>query len=234
VRTFRTAAHAGLTLHYPSELDGKLDLPALLEQSRADLDGLAQRFGRPIRGRVVIFLFATHRSVGAVFGPHYAGTALALANAIVVASDCNLAESIRHEFAHLFSLRWNQSAPALLSEGLSVWLQVTEGGRSIDSAARSLMGNRALRLHFLLKPAFFFSEPHRYACYLLAGSFTGFLIRRYGWQPYRRLFRLCNGRRFRAKFRKCLGVSLEKAEWQWRNEVMVMDILKRRLRRPCH
>jgi hypothetical protein len=60
------------------------------------------------------------------------------------------------------------------------------------------------------------------------GSFTGFLIRRYGWAPYRKLFRRCDGSRFRNKFEKCFGVTLAKAEWQWRTEIMVMDILKRR------
>jgi hypothetical protein len=65
----------------------------------------------------------------------------------------------------------------------------------------------------------------------LAGSFTGFLLRRHGWEAYRRLYRLCDGLRFRAKFEKCFGVTLEKAEWQWRNEMTVPEILKRRLGR---
>lgn len=80
----------------------------------------------------------------------------------------------------------------------------------------------------------FFAEPQRYSCYVLAGSFTGFLIRRYGWKSYRKLYRLCDGIRFKAKFQKCFGISLEKAEWQWRNEVMVMPILNRRLGRKPH
>jgi hypothetical protein len=69
---------------------------------------------------------------------------------------------------------------------------------------------------------------------LLAGSFTGYLIRRFGWDRYRKLYRRCDGVRFRAKFQKYIGVSLEQAEWRWRNELIVMPILNNRLGRKPH
>jgi hypothetical protein len=219
VRRFRTASEGPIVLHYAPELNGKWDVRMLLRRCRAELDSLAGGFGSPLRGRAVVFLVTSHRDIGRIFGPHYGGTALPCANAIVIADDNYVRESMRHEFAHLFSGRWSLFAPPLLSEGLSVWLQGTEWGQPIDRAARPLLGDRSLTLHLLLRPEFFFAEQNRYSCYALAGSFSGFLIRRYGWERYRNLFRLCGRGGFRKTFEKCFGVSLEKAEWRWRNEI---------------
>ncbi len=49
-------------------------------------------------------------------------------------------------------------------------------------------------------------------------------LRRYGWKRYRKLYRLCDGIRFAAKFQSCFGISLEKAESQWRNELMTCRV----------
>jgi hypothetical protein len=203
----------------------------LLQRCQAELDHLTAQFGSPLPGRAVVFLFSERAQIGKIFGPHYGGTALWCANAIVIADDTNIQESLRHEFAHLFSARWSLVVPPLLSEGLSVWMQETVCGQPIDVAARPLLQNRSLRLSLLLRPRFFFAEPHRPSCYVLAGSFSGFLIRCYGWERYRKLFRLCDGSRFRAQFEKCFGVALETAEWHWRNEAIVKGILTRRLGR---
>jgi hypothetical protein len=231
VRRFRTVTNGRIALHFAPELNDKWHMPTLLQRCQEELNLLTERFGSPLRGHVVVFLFAFYRDIGTIFGPRYGGAALSFANAIVIADDNNVQESMRHEFAHLFSARWNLFAPPLLKEGLSVWLQETIWGQSIDNAARLSLGNPSLRIPLLLKPSFFFAEPQRHACYALAGSFTGFLVRRFGWQQYHKFFRHCNGIRFRAKFKKCFGVTLEKAEWQWRNEVNIMPILNARVRR---
>lgn len=231
VRRFRTTSCGRVVLHYAPEIDNKWDIPTLLLRCQTGLDSLTERFGAPLRGRAVVYLFADHKDIGKIFGANYGGTALSSANAIVVAVNNCFQESMRHEFAHLFSARWSLLAPPLLSEGLSVWLQETAWGHPIDAVVRPLLGNRSLKLPLLLESSFFFAEPHRNSCYVLAGSFTGFLIRRYGWPPYRKLFHLCDGKHFRAKFEKCFGVNLERAEWQWRNEIIVMEILNRRLSR---
>src|SRR5208337_906949 len=99
------------------------------------------------------------------------GAALSFANSIFIAVDNCVQQSKRHEFAHLFSFRWSLLAPPLLSEGLSVWLQETAWGQPIDTVVRPLLGNQSLRLPSLLQSKFFFAEPHRHACYVLAGSF---------------------------------------------------------------
>jgi hypothetical protein len=238
VRRFQTARAGRIILHYAPELNDKWHLPTLLQRCQVELGRLTNRFGFPLRGRAVVFLFASCRDIGAIFGPPYGGAALSLANAIVIGNDNNIQRSMRHEFVHLFSAHWSRYAPPLLSEGLSVWLEESVWlpeesmwRQAIDEEARALLRNRSPKIPLLVEREFFFAEPHRHACYVLAGSFTGFLLRRYGWQQYRQLFCLCNGIGFPAKFETCFGVSLEKAEWQWRNEIMITEILKTRLRK---
>jgi hypothetical protein len=234
VRRFRTVSADRVALHYAPQLSSKWHMPTLLRDCEVELDRLADRFGFHLRGRVAVFLFASHKDIGKIFGPRYGAIAFSFANAIVVADDNSVQESIRHELAHLFSARWGSLPPALLSEGLAVWLQETYRGQPIERAARPLLGNRHLTIPKLLNPKFFFDEQHIHSCYVLAGGFTSFLIRRYGWHKYCQLYRRCNGIRFRAKFERCFGVSLEKAEWQWRNEIMIMQVLNARLRQSIY
>jgi hypothetical protein len=183
---------------------------------------------------VNVFFFARCRDISAIFGFQYGALAICQANAIILSKENCAAETVRHELAHLFSNRWNPRAPTLLSEGLSVYLQQTIWWQPMDAAALPLLRQGGPKLSLLLESKFFFFEPQRWTCYILAGSFTGFLIRRFGWDRYRKLYRRCRNIRFRATFQKCIGISLDKAEWQWRNEVMIMAILNRRLGRKPH
>ncbi len=230
VRSFRTMRGGQIVLHYAPELSTLLNLPGLLQRCQVELDRMTDIFGSPLRGKATVYLFANHRDIATIFGAHFGGAALIFANSIAIADSRDILESIRHEFAHLFSARWNRSAPPLLEEGLSIWLQETTWGQPIDRAVLPMLGNRSLKLPLLLKSKFFFAELHLHSCYVLAGSFTGFIIRRHGWDLYRKFFRICDGRRSRAKFKKCFGVTLEKAEWQWRNEITVTEVLNRRLK----
>jgi hypothetical protein len=94
---------------------------------------------------------------------------------------------------------------------------------SIDSAVRPLVREAKLKLDSLLFTQFILPEPQRHASYLLAGSFTGFLLRRFGSSAYQQLYRMCDGSQFRAKFQKCFGVTLDEAERQWRYQVLTMS-----------
>lgn len=234
VRRFETVENPRIVLHYEPELEGRVPVSALLQSCEMELDNLTRLFDSPLGGRVTVYLFAHWRDISAIFGSGYGGWAIFPANAIAIAQDNRVPELMRHELTHLFSFRWNTLAPPLLSEGLSVWLQATDCGQAIDSAALPLMRQGRLPLSRLLRSKFFFAEVQRQACYLLAGSFTGFLIRRFGWDRYRQLYSRCSTLHFQATFQKCMGLSLEKAEWQWRNEVMIMAILNRRLGRKPH
>jgi hypothetical protein len=169
-----------------------------------------------------VYLFARCSEIGRIFGPHYGGTVLLDAGAILVAEDNRIEESVRHEFTHLLSAKLNLVAPPLVSEGLSVWLQETTYGWPIDVCAGEVIETCRLSLTQLLKPRVFFDREHSQNCYVLAGSFTGFLIRRYGWESYRKFYRRCNGHRFLSKFRLCFGMTLEHAENLWRSELSAL------------
>jgi hypothetical protein len=227
-RHFRTDRHGRIVLHSATDLVEAWEPLTLISQCETELARLEKRFGFRLRGRVIVYFFARHQQIAAIFGARYAGAALPNANAIVIPENQNIVEFMRHELAHLLSARWNQYAPCLLSEGLSVWLQKTQSHRPIDEVARPFFDDGELRLPRLLSSKFFFDEPHRHACYMLAGSFTGFLIRRHGWDRYRKWYRGCDGWLFGMKFRWRFGVSFAKAEWQWRNEITITDLLRRR------
>lgn len=230
-RRFAPVENSRIVLHYDPKLKTSQNLSDFLQSCEEELDNLTQWFGSPLRGRLTVYLFAHWRDISAIFGSGYVAWAIFQTKTIVLAGDNRIPELMRHELAHLFSFRWSVHAPLLLSEGLSVWSQETVYGRPIDAAAIPLLRQGSPSLRMLLRSKYFLAEANRQSCYIMAGSFTGYLIRRYGWNRYRKLYRSCDGLRFAAKFQKCFGVSLEKADWQWRNELMVMPILNRRMGR---
>src|SRR5437899_2647923 len=61
VRRFRTVQEGRMVLHYEPQLEAKSDLATLLRRCRAELDGLTDCFGFSLRGRVVVFIFASYR-----------------------------------------------------------------------------------------------------------------------------------------------------------------------------
>jgi hypothetical protein len=229
VRSFHTFTNDRIRLHCAPALTNRWDVSLLMGVWQQELERLEQRFGFALRRRVVVFLFPSWHEIASTFGPQYGGTAMPLANAIFIAEDNNVRESLRHELVHLFAAKWNAYAPPILAEGLCVWLQRTQWGTPIDSVARRLLSNPSLSLTMLLKPTLFFSDQHRHCCYVLAGSFTRFLIRRFGWENYQWFFRQCDGTQFERRFASFFGISLEQAERQWRTEVIAMDVLNRQL-----
>ena len=231
VRLFRTWRGRRVVLHYEPGLENWLDLAGLQRRCEAELDGLAERFGFPLR-RLAVFLFWTWADISKVFGEGFAGTALYEANAVVLADDANIPESLRHELTHLFTVRWSPQAPPLLSEGLPTCLQGTVCGRPVDWLAGQLLSDPKSVLPHLLRRQVFFSSRYRSACYSLAGSFTGFLIRRFGWDRYHTLYRRVGPARingvfkpvpytvwFASAFQNVFGLTLEEAERQWREDV---------------
>jgi hypothetical protein len=226
---FRTVHTRRVTLQYEPILHGSASLAFLQQCCESELDDLTRQFGFRLRRRVTVVLFARHVDLSAIIGREVGGYALVPVSAIFLAADTELAQTLRHELTHFFSARLNASAPLLFTEGLAVWLQSRETNDLIDSAVLPLLRHAGARLSDLLKRKVFLSGKSHHDSYLLAGSFTGFLIRRYGWDAFRRFFRRCNALNFRGYFRKCFGVSLEKAEWQWRTELHVMAVLRCRL-----
>jgi hypothetical protein len=222
---FRTLTGPRFVLHYAAELEARCDLPVLRQRLEAELDDLTDLFGFPLRGRPVVFFFSSYKALPPLAGTGKHGLAIIPANAICLAADTNLRVMMRHELAHLFAAHWRLLAPGLLFEGLPTWLQGTWGGRPLDGKAAALLRNGGVPLSSLLGRQPFLKGPRRSTCYVLAGSFTGFLVRRFGWDRYRTLYRKAGLVRFAATFRKVLGLSLAEAERQWRDEVLAANRL---------
>jgi hypothetical protein len=128
---------------------------------------------------------------------------------------------LQHELAHLFSYRWNSHVPPLFGEGLSTWLQDTHFGDPIDELARDLLCEAESKLRLLFDKTFFFHPEHYWRSYILAGSFSGFLIRRFGWETYKCLYyQLRADGRDDLRFTECFGLPLEDAEGQWRQDIL--------------
>ncbi|MFO0845377.1 MAG: hypothetical protein U0797_23840 [Gemmataceae bacterium] len=173
-----------------------------------------------LRKRVRAFVFPNSESVQAVFGPLYSGIALAELHAIVVPLGVPLAEWFRHELTHLFSHRWNLGAAALAGGPVRVAPADRSAATSIDGLAATLLWVEDHSLRRLLDREFFLAAASRHQCYVLAGSFTGFLIGRFGWEAYRKFYKGQQGnKRFDARFQKRFGLSLEEAERLWREDL---------------
>jgi hypothetical protein len=205
----------------------------LLQRCESERDELAEWFGFRLRRRLAVFLLDDKNVMSEVFERRASGFAMVPGNAIVLAADTGLEEVMRHELVHLFAARWSVLARPLFSEGIAVWLQRTWGGVPIDAKALRLIQNGRPSLSVLLSRKYFFADTNRNACYALAGSFTGFLIRRYGVEAYRKFFRKTDALNFQSTFRKVFGVTFAKAEWQWRTQLLTTAVLKRRLQIQC-
>jgi hypothetical protein len=195
-----------------------------------ELDALGEQFGFTLRRPVTVVVLAHAGVVRQIMGRGGSGFAVAGSNAIIISADYrHLPELIRHELAHLFSARWSSSAngPSHKSEGLAVWCQKAESGVPIDVAVLPHLRHRGLRLPALLTESYFRDEARLHACYLLAGSFTGFLIRRYGRDAYRRFYREATRPHFHCAFQRHFGMTLKDAERHWRKE---LTVLRRRAR----
>jgi hypothetical protein len=196
-----------------------------------ELDRLDEQFGFSLPRPVTIFLFRTREEVRTFHTRQVVGFAEPLVNTVVLTVDTNLREAISHELVHLFSDRWNRRAPALLHEGLSTWMQPSCYSLSLDEAVAPDLRNREISLSKLVQNNTFHSEPP--SRYVVAGSFTGFLIRRFGWERYRTFYRSAFQSGFARRFQKFFGLSLAEAEARWRNEVLAMSVLRKRLTRGC-
>jgi hypothetical protein len=174
--------------------------------------------------RVTIFLFHSHTTIEKAFGIKCEACALPAMNTVALPHrrSLSLPELLRHEITHLFVLRpWNRLTPPLLSEGLPTWIQQTVRGSSVDRLAANSIGPRKGALRPLLTPQGFYHQGREPNSAALAGSFTGFLIRRFGRASYLRFYSaMYDGQNFDAKFAAHFGHTFEVAEKTWRFQVV--------------
>jgi hypothetical protein len=227
---FRTLTSARVSLLFPDGLGETIELQEIIRWAEADLDDLSQRFVINLPRPLTVVLMSSHRDLTDDFRRPMGGTALMPANAVVLAADCPLREVLRHELAHLFAYRWSTYAPHLVQEGLAVWLQratpdETDTADVIDPILTSDTDPLPM-----LDPRYFFAPNRAHLSYALAGRFTGFLIRRFGWDHYRRFYRKADRWTFRSLFKRQFGMSFEAAWRRCDEESEAMASLNRRLR----
>jgi hypothetical protein len=240
-RHFETVTRGRIVLHFAPEIGARTSAFDVLERVESALIELeilfAAKLGphtrwpripslppRPLR----VYLFPSGAAVNdcyhMVWGLHVevGGFALPIWNSVVLTADDRiLDESIRHELTHLFTIRADPNSPPLFTEGLATWLQENIGGVPIHAIAARWPKARHIRLRPLLDPKTFHRGPDRHASYVLAGSFTGYLLQRYGWPTYFAFYRQAvNGSLVRAKFRWYFGRRFEDVEKDWRREVL--------------
>ncbi len=210
---FRTVESDRVSVLFPAGLDELLDLQETIGWSESDLDDLSKRFGIRLPRRLTVVLFSSHRHLTEDFGRPMGGTALMQANAVLLAADSPLREGLRHELAHLFAFRWSTTAPPLVQEGLAVWLQsITPEKTDTDEDIGSFPPFDT-DPSLMLDPQHFFAPNRAHLSYALAGRFTDFLIRRFGWDAYRQFYAKADQSRFQSVFQSQFGIGFE-AAWQ--------------------
>jgi hypothetical protein len=120
-----------------------------------------------------------------------------------------------HEIVHIYAPNNNR----FLAEGLAVYLHAKLGGNPAfpnfgedlrRSAVRSLSGVKSLEaLNGVRTPRPLSSIMDEEGAYILAGSFVGFLVERYGLPAFRSLYETEN-------YEKIYGKSLDTLEKEWR------------------
>jgi hypothetical protein len=123
--------------------------------------------------------------------------------------------ALLHEIVHIYAPNNNR----FLAEGLAVYLHTKLGGNPAfpnfgedlrRSAVRSLSGVKSLEaLNGVRTPRPLSSVIDEEAAYVLAGSFVGFLIERYGLPHFRSLYETAN-------YEKVYGRSFDTVENEWR------------------
>jgi hypothetical protein len=235
VRAFLTLSSKRIVLRYAPLLQDQVRPEKLLTQVEEALSEVEKTLrllrrprrlrglGFPIRRKVYVYVVPDGQEVPPYLGKDVGGRAVPQLLAIIVRRDARtlwLDEVLQHEFVHLFAGRWNPFAAPFWREGLATWLQRTWGGIPIDDVARCLLRSTACPIRPYLHPKAFHQESYPWTMYMLAGSFTGFLVWRFGWDRYERFYRAIGKRRFEACFSRHFGVPFDAIEKAWRQKLL--------------
>jgi hypothetical protein len=224
VRRFRSFAADGVVIRYSPEVKDRVDLPSLAREWSEAVTDVGRVFERPLRRPLVVYLFPTMSEMGRLFEMEMGASALAGADAVTMATDSFpasglAAEVARHEIVHLFSAQLGTLEPSLKSEGLAVDLQGGWDGLPLEFHALAMVLGRPLVPLSFLADETRFREGHRPA-YVLAGSFTRYLRRRFGWETYARFFRKAGPRGYVSVIRSVFGADLWVLEREWREDLL--------------
>lgn len=211
-------------LRLDRELRGRVDPAALVERWDALVESLAVRLGEQPAQRPIIQICPSFTALERVLGEGVPTAVLVTARTLVVAVEtlgCGILseEMMRHELARLLIASWGPGRPLLKERGLTTWLQGTQGGEPIDLfALRTILDRPDLKLLTLAAPAQFDASSDE--AHFLGGSFTGYLVQRFGWSVYRQWYAQPPAQAFGVAFQRVFGESLEVAEASWREALL--------------
>ncbi len=214
--SFASTSGASVRLHYARELRPEVEQRRVLETCEQDLVEVASLFGFSLRGRLVVYLFASREDVSHICGRNCHGAALMETGAVLISLPEKWPELFRHEVAHLLSRRLGRLEPALKSEGLAVWAAALGEQSYLDQWAVLVHLFEKASLLAMVDDLYFRDLARETPCYQIAGSFTGYLIRRYGWQAYVQFYRRAGRKNFHKAFERAFGVTFAEAEGCWR------------------
>jgi len=212
-------------LCYHADLADQIDPAEHVRQWEQRLAELTEELGPPTKLPINVLLLPTASDLSRMLDRSLG--AMALNGTIAAGYDLleeedEARETMRHELTHLLSAGWGPRTPAFKVEGLAVWAQQTSEGKPLDfRALTALLGNKTVPLWHLLAPAAF-DEDREYS-YILAGSFTEFLLRTYGWRLYREFYRNADADNYETVFDHTFEISLEAAERRWRRELLARE-----------
>jgi tetratricopeptide (TPR) repeat protein len=105
-------------------------------------------------------------------------------------------------------------------EGLATCFMESVDGKAIDFHALVHVLADAYYPQFMRVPNQVFAHADKPNFYIAAGSFTGFLIRTFGWETYAQFFRQANENNYETHFEKAFGMGMLVAERRWRFELL--------------
>jgi hypothetical protein len=215
---------ARVDLLYASGLGESLDLAGHAEQWARTLDDLAGELEVEPPAHVTVLVIASATEAQYLFQRPMSGMASWRGPAVVITAEAAVhpvecAKVMRHEVTHLLSLRLGPRNPSFKIEGLARWKEHTGAGTPADlDALLMVLGADYRPLDSLLDRAGW--ERDTDYSYAIAGSFTGFLVRRIGWPAFKDFYRRATASNFTDVFRGAFGVTLLHAERQWRQELL--------------
>jgi hypothetical protein len=215
---------ARVDLLYASGLGKSLDLAGHAQQWARTLDDLAGELEVEPPAHVTVLVVASAIEFEHVFQRQASGMAGWKGRVVVITAEAagrpvQCARVMRHEATHLLSRPLGPQTPIFKIEGLARWKEQTGDGAPADLDALVLvLGAEYRPLDSLLDRAGW--EGDTDYSYAIAGSFTGFLVRRIGWPAFKEFYRRATASNFTDVFRDAFGVTLLHAERQWREELL--------------
>jgi hypothetical protein len=214
----RTLHGPHISIHFHPNLQGSLQGTGLLDAFESDYADLVKWFGFALPNRVSIYMMPCVADVGKIVGRGYGGYAFFRELIIVtfVHDQCRCV--FRHELAHLFAERLGPSKPVFKNEGLCMWFEYGGSAPLLDLRSRQYL--ESCNICELLQSPDEWKDPQvRQLYYLFAGSFTGFLIRHFGWSKFRAFYEVAKPRGFGKTFDRSFGMTLEEAVARWRDSL---------------